>query len=93
MSDNPIFSERTRQALKGKRPYIPTDAECLRNPKVRALLEAAGKARQIANGAFVAGMEERENGSARRQGKLIDQYNAKIAAIDAALAAMQEPPQ
>jgi hypothetical protein len=40
MSDNPIFSERTRQALKGKRPYTPTDEECLRNEKVRALVEA-----------------------------------------------------
>jgi hypothetical protein len=50
------------------------------------LAEAAKEVRNIANMAFGAGTEEREGGSGRRQGKLIDDYERRIDAINAALA-------
>lgn len=40
MSDNPIFSKRVRDALKGRRPRTATPEEAMRCPEVQALVEA-----------------------------------------------------
>lgn len=50
------------------------------------LADAAKEARNIANLSFAAGAEEREGGSGRRQGKLVDDYERRISAINDILA-------
>jgi len=91
MSDNPIFSERTRQALKGKRPYIPTDEECLRNEKVRALVEAYKQTRDDICELAEYVLQRKGPGLSDYEAKGIfaDLQRARLR-LDAALAAMQE---
>jgi len=50
------------------------------------LAAAAKEVRNIANLSFAAGVEEREGGSGRRQGKLVDDYERRISAINDTLA-------
>ena len=50
-----------------------------------ALAEISAEHSKQTNTAFGAGMEEREGGSGRRQGKLMDQYCGWNAAMKAAL--------
>jgi hypothetical protein len=50
-----------------------------------ALDALAMKARNATNNAFAAGTEEREGGSGRRQGKMMDQYEAWHKELSAAL--------
>ena len=60
------------------------EAALLAADKLAALAE---KSRPMTNRAFGAGIEEREGGSARRQGQLIEQYEGWLRDIDAALLA------
>jgi hypothetical protein len=54
-----------------------------------ALAELAKRHRHMTNCAFAAGTEEREGGSANRQGKCIDQYEAWHKQMEDALAAFK----
>ena len=49
----------------------------------------AEKSRPMTTRAFGAGVEEREGGSARRQGQLIEQYEGWLRSTDVALAAFR----
>jgi len=83
--------------------YVPTDdgqvsvftewatpTEYVRADKLRALVELLGKAPAMINRGFAAGTEEREGGSARRQGQILDITRAYEAEVRAALAALTE---
>jgi hypothetical protein len=59
--------------------------------KLRALVDLLGKAFAMINQGFAAGVEEREGGSGRRQGKILDKIRAYETDVRAALAALQEP--
>ena len=80
--------------IRGGKHYGTVDDVVDRIEQLEAALQAADelaalaeKSRPMTTQAFGAGIEEREGGSARRQGQLIEQYEGWLRSTDVALAA------